>query len=96
MPTPSRPAMPPFVYVPTTSEDDPQRRQVVMHRVADGRVALYTYSAIDRLHSIYRAGSHWIGCDVAALQRLFELTPYDLLFVDVDPQLDDEESDRGE
>jgi hypothetical protein len=84
-----RPDFPPFVYVPTTREDDPATRRVLMHQVEDGRTALYTYSAIDRLHRFYLPDSSWVVCDVAALQRVHDETPYDLLFLDVDPGLRD-------
>jgi len=86
----TRPDFPPFVYVPTTSEDEPAARRVLMHRVEDGRTALYVYSAIDRLHDFYLPDSSWVVCDVAALQRVHDETPYDLLFLDVDPGLRDE------
>lgn len=80
---------PPLVYVPTTGEDDPATRRILMHKVEDGRAALYTYSAIDRLHRYYLPKASWVVCDVAALQRVHHETPYDLLFVDVDPGLRD-------
>ena len=38
--TPTRPTMPPVVYVPTTDEDDRAARRLVMHTVEDGRTAL--------------------------------------------------------
>lgn len=88
------PQLPPVVYVPTTDEPDVQARRVLMHRVEDGRTALYTYSAIDRLHSWYLPGNSWVLCDVAALQRVHDETPYDLLFVDVDPGLRDDQDDQ--
>lgn len=90
-PTPSgvtgRPSLPPVVYVPTTDDHDPAVRRVLLHRVGDGRTALYTYSAIDRLHTWYLPDAPWLLCDVAALQRIHDQTPYDLLFLDVDPGL---------
>lgn len=86
-----RAGFPPVVYVPTTDEPDPVVRRVLMHRVEDGRTALYAYSAIDRLHSYYVPDAPWLLCDVAALQRLHDQTPYDLLFLDVDPGLQDAE-----
>ena len=86
----SRPDFPPVVYVPTTDEQDTAARRVLMHRVEDGRTALYTYSAIDRLHSYYLPDAPWVLCDVAALQRIHDQTPYDLLFLDVDPGLRDD------
>lgn len=98
--TPTRPTMPPVVYVPTTDEDDRAARRLVMHTVEDGRTALYTYSAIDRLDRYYLEGNPWVVLDVAALQRAFEASPYDLLFVDVSPGLQEideaeREADRG-
>jgi hypothetical protein len=84
-----RPGFPPVVYVPTTGEEDPAVRRVVLHQVEDGRTALYTYSAIDRLHEFYLPESPWVLCDVAALQRIHDETPYDLLFLDIDPGLTD-------
>lgn len=92
--TTERPQLPPVVYVPTTDEPDVHARRVLMHRVEDGRTALYTYSAIDRLHSWYLPGNSWVLCDVAALQRVHDETPYDLLFVDVDPGLRDDQDDQ--
>jgi len=95
--TATTPPIPPVVYVPTTAGEDPATRRVLMHTVADGRTALYTYSAIDRLQTYYLPGSSWVLCDVPALQRIHDETPYDLLFVDVDPGLrdDDAAADAG-
>lgn len=84
-----QPEFPPVVYVPTTDESDPASRRVVMHIVEDGRTALYTYSAIDRLNSYYLPDHPWVLFDVAGLQRVYDETPYELLFVDVDPALRD-------
>lgn len=84
---------PPLVYVPTTGADDLEIRRIVMHKVEDGRTALYTYSAIDRLHRYYLPEAPWVVCDVPALQRVYDETPYELLFLDVDPGLRDEEED---
>lgn len=85
-----RPELPPVVYIPTTDEPDVASRRVLLHRVADGRTALYTYSAIDRLHRWYLPDTPWLLCDVAALQRIHDQSPYDLLFLDVDPGLRDD------
>ncbi|MER6938373.1 SAV_915 family protein [Nocardioides sp. NPDC127514] len=88
--TEERRVFPPVVYVPTTNEDDPAVRRVVMHKVEDGRTALYVYSAMDRLHRFYLPDASWVVCDVAALQKVHDQTPYDLLFLDVDPGLQDD------
>ena len=89
------PAIPPVVYVPTTDEQEPDAREVLMHTVPDGRTALFVYSAIDRLFDFYRRGNAWIACDVATLQRIHDATPYDLLFVDKDPGLQEPGRDEG-
>ncbi|MCO7239285.1 MULTISPECIES: SAV_915 family protein [unclassified Aeromicrobium] len=91
--TSTRRPMPPVVYVPTTGEDDPAQRRVLMHHLEDGRTALYTYSAPDRLDDFYRRGNPWILCDVPALQKVHDDTPYDALFVDIDPGFDDRPED---
>ena len=88
--TEERPQLPPVVYVPTADEWDVASRRVLLHQVADGRTALYTYSAIDRLQSWYLPDAPWLLCDVAALQRIHDQSPYDLLFLDVDPGLRDD------
>ncbi len=93
---PSRPTLPPVVYVPTTDDPEPTARRVVLHQVADGRTALYTYSALDRLHDHYLPDSSWVLCDGAALQRIHDATPYDLLFVDVDPGLREDAGTAGD
>lgn len=90
-----RPQMPPVVYVPTTDEPDVASRRVLMHQVEDGRTALYTYSAIDRLHRWYLPDNPWLLCDVAALQRIHDQSPYDLLFLDVDPGLRDDTAEAA-
>ncbi|GMA32697.1 SAV_915 family protein [Litorihabitans aurantiacus] len=97
---PTNRPMPPVVYVPTTDEADQRARRLVMHTVEDGRTAIYTYSAPDRLDRYYLQGQPWVLLDVASLQRAYEDTPYDLLFVDVSPGLQeidesDREDDRG-
>ncbi|QGG41769.1 SAV_915 family protein [Aeromicrobium yanjiei] len=86
-------AMPPVVYVPTTDDPDPHQRHIVMHHVEDGRTALYAYSAPDRLEDFYLPGSPWVLCDIPTLQRIHDETPYDLLFVDVDPGLREDTSE---
>ena len=94
--TPTRPTMPPVVYVPTTDEEDRAARRLVLHTVEDGRTALYAYSAIDRLDRYYLQGSPWVVLDVASLQRAHEASPYDLLFVDVSPGLQEIEPEPAE
>jgi len=82
-------SFPPVVYVPTTDETEPTHRRVVMHTLTDGRVAVFVYSAPDRLASFYLPDAAWVLLDVEALQRLHDETPYDLILLDRDPGLQD-------
>jgi hypothetical protein len=65
-----------------------------MHQLRDGRVALFVYSAIDRLEAQYGEGHPWALLSVPNLQTAHEQSPFDLLFLDRElyPQ---EEAARG-
>lgn len=83
-------SFPPVVYVPTTDEEDRSHRRIVMHSMQDGRVALFVYSAPDRLEEYYLPGRPWVLCDGPTLERIQQETPFDLLFLDMNPGLQDE------
>jgi hypothetical protein len=87
------PALPPVVYVPTLTDEDGTNR-LRMHQLRDGRVALFVYSAIDRLEGQYGEGHPWALLSVPNLQTAHEQSPFDLLFLDreLHPQ---EEATRG-
>ncbi len=87
------PALPPVVYVPTLTADDGTNR-LRMHQLRDGRVALFVYSAIDRLEAQYGEGHPWALLSVPNLQTAHEQSPFDLLLLDRElyPQ---EEAARG-
>lgn len=53
-----------------------------MHHTADGRVALFVYSAMDRLAEMYGGDAPWALLSISDLQSAFERAPYDLLFLD--------------
>lgn len=83
----STPTMPPMVYAPT------QRRPhaidqycLQMHRVEDGRTALFVYSALDRLERYYGADASWAVMSVKDLQAAYEQVPYDMLLLDAQIQ----------
>ena len=84
-------SFPPVVYVPTTDEAEPAQRHIILHTLQDGRTALFVYSAPDRLRDMYLPDASWVLCDGAQLQKVQEQTPFDLLFLDIDPDLRDEE-----
>ncbi|GHJ58844.1 hypothetical protein NOK12_13620 [Nocardioides sp. OK12] len=82
--TDTRPPMPPVVYAPTVEHADGSPR-LAMHRTHDGRVALFVYSALDRLADFYDADSAWVLLSVADLQAAHDQAPYDLLYLDKRP-----------
>lgn len=72
---------PPVVYAPTvTAPDQPVRLE--MHHAEDGRVALFVYSALDRLEQMYGPDTPWVLLTVPELQAAHDEAPYDLLFLD--------------
>lgn len=75
-----RPALPPVVYAPTVVLDDAVR--IKMHKMRDGRTALFVYSAIDRLQAEYGEEAEWVLLSAGDLQRAFDQVPYDILFLD--------------
>lgn len=75
------PPLPPVVYAPTLTDEAGDTR-VRMHRMRDGRVALFVYSAIDRLQAQYGEAAPWVLMSVADLQRAHDAAPYDVLLVD--------------
>lgn len=78
-----RSSFPPVVYAPTTAVADSEG-VVRLETIAtnDNRIALFVYSALDRLQEFYRADSPWALLSVEDLQRAYDASPYDLLFLD--------------
>lgn len=75
------PPLPPVVYAPTLGDEDGHTR-IRMHRLSDDRVALFVYSAIDRLQGQYGGDASWALLTVADLERAHEASPFDLLLLD--------------
>jgi hypothetical protein len=74
---------PPVVYAPITElPDDPGTPRLKMHTMADGRTAVFVYSALDRLVDLYGADAPWMLLGVEALQRAYDQAPYDLVLLD--------------
>jgi hypothetical protein len=73
--------IPPVVYAPTFTDDAGDDR-LRMHEMQDGRVALFVYSAMDRLEEQYGEGSPWVLMSRAHLERAHEAIPFDLLLLD--------------
>ena len=81
MPTSPQQRFPPVVYAPTvTAPGEPVRLE--MHHTADGQVAIFVYSALDRLDQMYGPDTPWVLLTVEELQAAYDEAPYDLLFLD--------------
>jgi hypothetical protein len=71
------------VYAPVVeTPEDPGVQRLKGHVMADGRTALFVYSAIDRLVSLYGDNVPWVLVTVESLQAAFEEVPFDLVFLD--------------
>lgn len=85
----ARQGFPPVVYAPTTTvAGDDGVAHLELLELADGRTALFVYSAVDRLHAWWGEGAPWVLLSVEHLQRAYEAVPYDLLLLDRRPLRD--------
>jgi hypothetical protein len=74
---------PPVVYAPVIeTPEDPGVQRLKGHVMADGRTALFVYSAVDRLVTLYGDHVPWVLVTVESLQSAFDEVPYDLVFLD--------------
>lgn len=75
---------PPVLYVPCIEETlDPADATVRLRTTRDGRTALLVYSALDRLRSGVGSDAAWMVIPIDRLVVLNELTPFDLVLLDV-------------
>ena len=79
------PNLPPVLYVPTSAPTPDGRAHIAMTPLADGRLAVFAYSAIDRLAEYYATEAPWALLTIADLQRAHADVPFDLLLVDQRP-----------
>jgi hypothetical protein len=90
----SQAQLPPVVYVPTTgTPDDAGEVSLELVRGNDGRLALFAYSALDRLEAFYSESAPWALLTVADLQRAYDSVPFDLLFLDRRPRPPEQDQD---
>jgi len=61
----------------------------IQDHLADGRTAVFAYSALDRLLDLYPGGSAWALLTLADLQRAHDDVTFDLLLVDQRPVVQD-------
>lgn len=74
---------PPVVYVPVRMDSDGVPVDVPLLRLADGRIGLLGYSALDRLVDCLGDDQPWMLADAGVLAAIAEVRPYDLKLLDV-------------
>lgn len=78
-------SLPPVLYVPTSELAAEGRAHIAMTTLADGRMAGFAYSAIDRLTEFNAQDAPWALLSIADLQRAHADVPFDVLLVDQRP-----------
>ena len=74
---------PPVVYVPCSTDADTGAMSVTLRVTTDGRTALLAYSALDRLRKGAGEDVAWALLTIEDLQRVYEETPYEVLYMDM-------------
>lgn len=74
---------PPVVYLPVLLDDQGEVSEIRMIQLADGRVALLGYTALDRLIDCCGEQQPWLLVDAGKLGELRDEKPYDVKFLDV-------------
>ena len=82
-PTAPRVPGPPVVYLPVRLDQQGEVADVLMVRLADGRVALLGYTALDRFIDCCGERQPWVLFDTGKLGELHATKPFDLKLLDV-------------
>lgn len=78
-----------MLYLPVHGyADNDQDLTIDFRRLPDGRLALFAYTALDRLIAGCGTGQQWILLPTAKLDEIGERTPYDVILLDVRVQPD--------
>lgn len=80
---------PPVAYLPCRLADDGTLSEVLMAELADGRVALLGYTALDRFVGSCGEEQPWVLWRTEDLEQLRDLKHFDVAYLDVPlpPQL---------
>jgi hypothetical protein len=87
--------IPPLLYVPVADPDVGDEMTVEFHRLADGRLALLVYTALDRLVTGCGPNQPWVVLPAAKLDEIDQYQPYDVILLDV-PIPEDRRRKAGE
>lgn len=74
---------PPIAYLPCRLDGNGDLAEVLMVELADGRVALVGYTALDRFVAACGDAHPWVLWQTSELERLRELKRFDVAYLDV-------------
>jgi len=74
---------PPVVYLPVETDAEGQVSDFKMIKLADGRVALLGYTALDRFIDCWGDHQPWLLFDTHRLSEIHDVKPFDLKLLDV-------------
>ncbi|QFU91981.1 SAV_915 family protein [Amycolatopsis sp. YIM 10] len=78
------PDLPPVVYLPCVDHvTDPADAVIELRRMADERLAIMAYSALDRLRSCCGEQKPWVVMPTAVLARYRQVQEFHLILLDV-------------
>jgi hypothetical protein len=77
-------SFPPVVYVPCTASDSPDEVSLDLRELSDGRIALLTYSALDRLVDCCGSEQPWVLLPSAKLDEVGRSAHFDVIVLDVE------------
>lgn len=76
---------PPVVYVPCEKVSPGDEDVTVeLRQMADGRMALLTYSALDRLVNCCGQYQPWVVMPTEKLEEIDKRTPFDVILLDIE------------
>ncbi len=74
---------PPVAYLPCRLDEDGALDEVLLVELADGRIALLGYTALDRFVAACGDAHPWVLWRTERLPDLHALRPYDVAYLDV-------------
>ncbi len=77
-------SFPPVVYVPCTRSDIPGEVSLDLRELRDGRIALLTYSALDRLMDCCGAQQPWVLIASDKLDDVGRSAHFDVIVLDIE------------
>ena len=80
---PGKVPAPPVVYLPVETDEHGQVSDFKMIKLADGRVALLGYTALDRFIDAWGDHQSWLLFDSHRLSEIHDVKPFDLKLLDV-------------